>query len=537
MGAHQSELSPTVGDPHLIAEVRAGNISAFDDLYRRHRGIALAVATAQTDNASDADDIVAEAFAAVFISLKEGKGPDEFFRAYLLTVVRRMAHLRNRQAARAVPGHDGDLDAAIDQTDPVVSAFESTTMAKAFKTLPERWQAVLWYMDVEQMKPAAVAALIGSSANGASSLLLRAREGLRQAYLQHHITVPDTDPCAGYANQLGKYARNKLSRSAAAKLEAHLSGCAKCTAILADLSHIQSSMRAVVLPLLTGLAVDTARRSGVIPIASASSTASSVLPWALPTSLKAAAAALVLGGAALTATTLLSTAGGAPPSAAPTVTAPLPESLSQTQPPVSPTNSPSPTGAPAPADPAPQIPLPPITVPDPLPTQPGQSPRNLPTAAPVLPRPTTSGRGPESTPTPVPSPSLTPESTSPPVTPPAGVLVRADFTMTDDPVASQKELRLAFHLRDGYNPQSVTISFELSSEVHFIPGKVQAPENWACTEDPDGRRISCTSSTIPAPEMAFTLGISGLETGEHATLYSLFTGDAQDPVPFQHSFP
>ncbi|OFI36746.1 hypothetical protein BIU82_11735 [Arthrobacter sp. SW1] len=535
MGAHQSELSPTVGDPHLIAEVRAGNVGAFDDLYRRHRGIALAVATAQTDNASDADDVVAEAFAAVFSSLKEGKGPDEFFRAYLLTVVRRMAHLRNRQAACTIPGHDGDLDAAIDQTDPVVSAFESTTMAKAFKTLPERWQAVLWYMDVEQMKPAAVAALIGSSANGASSLLLRAREGLRQAYLQHHITVSDTDPCAGYAKQLGKYARNKLSRSAAVKLEAHLAGCAKCTALLADLSDIQSSMRAAILPLLTGLAVDTAQRSGVIPLASAPATASSVLPWAVPMSIKAAAAALVLGSAALTATTLLSTAGGVPPSSAPTVTAPLPESLFQTQPPGSPPNRPSPTGTPAPVDPAPQIPLPPITVPDPLPTPQEQSPRNPQTAAPVLPRPTTPSHSPESTP--IPSTSPTPETTSPPVTPPAEALVRADFTMIDDPVASQKELRPVFRLRDGYNPQSVTVSFELSSEVHFIPGKVQAPENWACTEDPDGRRISCTSSTIPAPEMAFTLGISGLETGEHATLYSLFTGGGQDHVPFRHSFP
>ncbi|MFP3686343.1 hypothetical protein SB847_21820, partial [Bacillus sp. SIMBA_026] len=68
-----------------------------------------------------------------------------------------------------------------------IKAFESQTVAKAFRSLPERWQAVLWYLDVERMKPAAVAPILGLSPNAVSALALRAREGLRREYLQAHI--------------------------------------------------------------------------------------------------------------------------------------------------------------------------------------------------------------------------------------------------------------------------------------------------------------------------------------------------------------
>lgn len=231
-----------LGDPQLIAEIRAGRTGAFDVLYSRHRDAARFLAEAQADNASDAEDVVSEAFTVVFAALLAGKGPDEFFRRYLLTVVRRMAHRRNLQAARAIPAEDELLDAVVD-FDPIVSAFESTVMVRAFRSLPERWQSVIWYMDIEQMKPAAAALLVGISPNGVSSLLIRAREGLRQAYLQHHIELQGGHPCKEFAGQLGKYVRNKLSRSALRKLELHLDGCEMCTALFFDLRDIQSGMQ------------------------------------------------------------------------------------------------------------------------------------------------------------------------------------------------------------------------------------------------------------------------------------------------------
>ncbi|WP_347109242.1 sigma-70 family RNA polymerase sigma factor [Paenarthrobacter sp. S56] len=232
--------------------MRQGVTEAFDVLYKRHFAVAQYVARTQTDNASDADDVVAEAFASVFQSLKEGKGPKEFFRAYLLTVVRRTAHDRNRKAHRALAADDALLDSAVFDDDNVVKGLEATIMAKAFKSLPKRWQAVLWHVDIEGLKPAAVAPLVGLSPNGVSSLAIRAREGLRQAYLQHHINETLDAACAEYASQLGKYARNALKRTSQEKVSAHLETCAKCTALLIELNDVQGGMRAVLWPLLAG---------------------------------------------------------------------------------------------------------------------------------------------------------------------------------------------------------------------------------------------------------------------------------------------
>ena len=57
-------------------------------------------------------------------------------------------------------------------------------IARAFASLPERWQAVLWHTEIEGARPADVAPLLGLTANGVAALAYRAREGLRQAYLQ-----------------------------------------------------------------------------------------------------------------------------------------------------------------------------------------------------------------------------------------------------------------------------------------------------------------------------------------------------------------
>lgn len=145
-------------DLQLIAKVRGGDADAFGVLYERHRPAAMFVADRQTDNASDRDDVVADAFASVFQNLTAGKGPDQFFRAYVLTVVRRIAHERNRQGQRTLLPHDeSQLDSIVVDADTVLTEFESTTMARAFQSLPERWQAVLWYVDIEGMKPVAAA--------------------------------------------------------------------------------------------------------------------------------------------------------------------------------------------------------------------------------------------------------------------------------------------------------------------------------------------------------------------------------------------
>jgi RNA polymerase sigma factor (sigma-70 family) len=223
--------------------VRGGDPGSYEELFRRYQGIASYVARAESDNPADADDVVSEAFASILKSLLEGRGPVDSFRAYLLTTVRRMSHRCNQQNRRATlmaDAHAGDV--AIND-DPILRDFENRILMTAFRSLPLPWQAVLWHVEVEGMKPAATARAMGLSPNAVSSLLIRAREGLRQAYLQQHVQESATDPCTDFSRHLGKYVRNAVRPGAQEKVRRHVDDCLRCTGVMAELMEVQSGMK------------------------------------------------------------------------------------------------------------------------------------------------------------------------------------------------------------------------------------------------------------------------------------------------------
>ena len=93
---------------------------------------------------SDADDLVSDAFAKVIKVLQGGGGPDVAFRAYLLTAVRRLHVDKIRANSKLQSTDDMEaFDPGVPFRDTAVEGFESAAAAKAFASLPERWQAVL----------------------------------------------------------------------------------------------------------------------------------------------------------------------------------------------------------------------------------------------------------------------------------------------------------------------------------------------------------------------------------------------------------
>lgn len=248
-----------MADAELIAAARTGDADAFGALYERHAGAAWVVARQYTDTRHDADDVVADAFAAVHGALLRGNGPESAFRAYLFTVVRRAATERREKARRVVPTDDvGTLEAgtalAGTADEPTLEGFERGVVARAFHSLPERWQAVLWHSEVEGLAPAQIAPILGLTANGVAALAYRAREGLRQAYLQQHLQDPLDESCRGTAAKLGSYVRGGLGTRENAQVEKHLEGCGDCRALVLELGDVNHGMRAVVAPLVLGIA-------------------------------------------------------------------------------------------------------------------------------------------------------------------------------------------------------------------------------------------------------------------------------------------
>ena len=245
-------------DPELIAGVRAGDGTAFGVLYQRHVDAARKVAAQYTNAASDVDDVVAESFSRVLRVLQRGDGPDLAFRAYLFTIVRRTGMEYINRGNRTRPGDDmtqyeSVLGYEAPSDEGALEGFEQGVVAEAFKSLPERWQAVLWYTEVEKKSPKEIAPLLGLTANGVAALAYRAREALRQAYLQQHLNVADSMDCLAASTQLGAYVRGGLAKREHGKVDDHVQSCEKCSALVAELEDVNRGMRGIIAPLVLGV--------------------------------------------------------------------------------------------------------------------------------------------------------------------------------------------------------------------------------------------------------------------------------------------
>jgi hypothetical protein len=90
----------------------------------------------------------------------------------------------------------------------------SALIAPAFDTLPERWRTVLWHTEVEGESPSQVGPLLGLTPNGVLALAYRAREGLRQAYLQVHLLDETSGGrCRSTMERLGSCGSDGLSQA------------------------------------------------------------------------------------------------------------------------------------------------------------------------------------------------------------------------------------------------------------------------------------------------------------------------------------
>jgi RNA polymerase sigma factor (sigma-70 family) len=242
---------PTTSDAELIESARSGDTSAFAELWRRHFRPAARVARQFTS--IDADDLVSEAYVRIYQRVLAGGGPTGAFRPYLYTTIRNIA------STWGAANRDVQVDMIEDfeddriPDDPAAWALDRTLTARAFRTLPERWQTVLWYTEVEGMDPHEVAPIMGMTANGIAALSYRAREGLRKAWLQAHITdASASGECQWTMSKMGDDVRNGLSQRDAQRLTDHLETCSKCTIVYDEVDEVGSHLAMVMIPLLLG---------------------------------------------------------------------------------------------------------------------------------------------------------------------------------------------------------------------------------------------------------------------------------------------
>ena len=240
-----------LSDSELVVRARQGDRRSFGTLYLRHHDAAWRVACAAAGSPTDAEDAVAEGFAKVFAALPRMVDRELAFRPYLLACVRNAAVDRHRRTKKidlrdTVP----EQAAATSEPDEIVLAdLERNLVGEALRSLPERWRTVLWLTEVEGMTPTEVSAVIGIKPNAVAALSYRAREGLREAYLQAHVRAEARADCRYTVDRLSAYVRNELADRDRDKVQAHLDGCATCRQRRDELADVNASLLGALVPV------------------------------------------------------------------------------------------------------------------------------------------------------------------------------------------------------------------------------------------------------------------------------------------------
>ncbi|MDO7881004.1 sigma-70 family RNA polymerase sigma factor [Salinibacterium soli] len=330
-----------VADAVLIRQARSGDARAFGRLWNRHHTAALRFATRLVGR-SDSEDLVSDAFASIYQAIRNGAGPDEMFRPYLYTTLKNLS-IRWSIRESAFTLEEVDFDTFTDSTtaeDEGVAALERSYEALAFRSLPHRWQEVLWYGEVEGLKPRDIAPILGMSANAVAALAYRARDGFRKAWLE--LRAQDDAAVSAPSDKV-----------------------------------LAGRLRAVLVPLLVGIPLAEFLRDtgGSAPATAAVTTASSHLP--IPTFSGLIAGATAIGAASV----LVAAAIIAPPEPGTSPTLEVPASASAPLPGYGEPERPG-------GDPAPVEPTRDPASTDPTRTEPPTSPP-LPTTPAALPAATT----------------------------------------------------------------------------------------------------------------------------------------------------
>ncbi len=253
MGESSSQAVPR-SDAELMAATAAGDAAAYVALHERHMPAARHLARRLLADQAEAEQVLADTFSRVHGALRRGEGPAEALRPYLLTAVRRVAYERRsgeQAGAAAAEAEIPDLGEPL-FIDQAAAELESSPLARAFMSLPERQRAAVWLTQIEQADPGQAAALLGLTEAGLAELAEQACAALGQAYLKLYLDGLTRAECKAEADQLGPHLDGATRGPDERTVQRHLRGCRECRAVAVELTGLGRSLRRAVAPIFLG---------------------------------------------------------------------------------------------------------------------------------------------------------------------------------------------------------------------------------------------------------------------------------------------
>ncbi|WP_051196405.1 sigma-70 family RNA polymerase sigma factor [Jonesia quinghaiensis] len=234
----------TKSDTLLLRQAARADSDAFEALWNRHVEAVQNTARSLSPTC-DPEDVAQECFTRLLAALQAGDTVDGPVRPYLYVLAK---HIITSWQEPVVPAPNSQLPDIWEET---TEAFDyNENVVSAFRSLPPEWRSVLWYTEVEGMAPSELAPVMGISANAVAALAYRAREGLRNAWLQTHVTAtPQAGECAWATERIATHARASLSPRQTQRMQRHLHLCPTCPQLLAEVQQVASRLRTTLVPL------------------------------------------------------------------------------------------------------------------------------------------------------------------------------------------------------------------------------------------------------------------------------------------------
>jgi RNA polymerase sigma-70 factor, ECF subfamily len=166
-------------DAELVARCRAGDLSAFEDLYRQHATRLYSLAYRMVGHADDADDLLQEIFLTAYRKLDTFKGASALGTwLYRLAMNVCLDRLRSK-AARQSSVTDA-LDETVGYSGPGLSHVSRLDLERAIAHLPEGSRAAFLLHDVEGFDHSEVGRILGIAEGTSKSQVHKARLRIRE---------------------------------------------------------------------------------------------------------------------------------------------------------------------------------------------------------------------------------------------------------------------------------------------------------------------------------------------------------------------
>jgi RNA polymerase sigma-70 factor (ECF subfamily) len=188
----QTPVAVSKDDFALVAEAKAGNYAAFEELVSRYENKIYRLGINITGNSEDAEDVLQEAFLKAFKHLPEFREDSRFYTWLVRIAVNEgLMKLRKRKSDRLVPiadevGEEGEVvprefaDWKPNPEELYAQAEIENILRNAAQTLPPAYRTVFLLRDVEGLSTAETADVLNLTEGTVKARLFRARLMLRE---------------------------------------------------------------------------------------------------------------------------------------------------------------------------------------------------------------------------------------------------------------------------------------------------------------------------------------------------------------------